>query len=78
MESELYGPEFIEACIAPDRIINLLLSLCYSGIPLEGPSMMFGDNSSVIKSATIPSSMLKKQTNEWAYHRVLRHLQAKL
>ena len=40
------------------------------GIPLDGPTWLFGDNSSVITSSTIPSSMLNKRHNALAYHRV--------
>jgi hypothetical protein len=40
------------------------------GVPLTGPSWVFGDNLSVITSATIPSGKLQKRHNIWNYHRV--------
>lgn len=40
------------------------------GVPVEGPSLMLGDNMSVIISSTFPSSNLKKKHNAIAYHAV--------
>ena len=40
------------------------------GVPLDGPAYMFGDNMSVVMSANIPQSSLKKQHNALAYHKV--------
>ena len=44
--------------------------LCSFGVPLDGPSWMFGNNKSVIASSTIPHSMLGKHWNALSYHRV--------
>ena len=40
------------------------------GVPLDGPSWMFGDNLGVIMSTTIPHSSLTKRHNALAYHRI--------
>jgi hypothetical protein len=40
------------------------------GVPLEGPTNMFVDKSSVVLNATVPSSTLKKKHNSIAYHRI--------
>src|SRR5687767_11659755 len=40
------------------------------GVPIEGPSIMFGDNMAVINSTSIPDSNLKKRHNALSYHRV--------
>src|SRR5687767_1569606 len=40
------------------------------GVPIEGPSIMFGDNMAVITSTSIPDSNLKKRHNALSYHRV--------
>jgi hypothetical protein len=45
---------------ATEQIIDLRYTLRMMGIPIDGPSWMFGDNQSVITSSTIPESM--KQT----------------
>ena len=50
--------------------MDIRMTLREMGIPIEGPSWMFGDNQSVITSSTIPQSTLKKRHNALAYHRV--------
>ena len=78
VESATYGSEFVAARIATEQIMDLRLSLRYLGVPLDGPSWMFGNNLSVIKSATIPSSTLKKRHNALAYHRVREAIVSKI
>jgi hypothetical protein len=38
------------------------------GVDLEGPTLMLGDNMSVVLNTSVPSSVLKKKHNEIAYH----------
>ena len=38
------------------------------GIPIAGPSYIFGDNMSVIKNTQTPESTLKKKSNSICYH----------
>ena len=38
------------------------------GIPVEGPSFIFGDNKSVLVNSSKPDSVLKKKSNSIAYH----------
>ena len=38
------------------------------GIPVEGPSYIFGDNKSVLANSSVPDSMLQKKSNSIAYH----------
>ena len=40
------------------------------GMPIDGPSWMFGDNQSVLTSSTISPSLLSKRHNALSYHRV--------
>ena len=40
------------------------------GVPLDGPSMLFGDNQSMIMNTTVPGSALKKRHSAVAYHRI--------
>jgi hypothetical protein len=40
-----------------------LYTLRMMGVPLDGPSWIFGDNQSVITSSTIPESNLNKRHN---------------
>jgi hypothetical protein len=45
---------------------------------LDGPSLMLGDNMSVVLNTTVPSSVLKKMHNAIAYHRVREAIVAKM
>ena len=70
VETATYGSEFVAARQATEQIMDLRYTLMYMGLPLDGPSWLFGDNKSVITSSTIPHSMLGKRHNALAYHRV--------
>jgi hypothetical protein len=70
VETATYGSEFVAARIAVDQIVDLRYSLRMLGVPLTGPSFVFGDNLAVINSATMPSGKLQKRHNILSYHRV--------
>jgi hypothetical protein len=40
------------------------------GIPIDGPTSLFGNNELVVTNATKPEWMLKKKHSAIAYHRV--------
>ena len=65
-----YGSEFMVARQATEQIMDLRYTLRMMGVPLDGPSWMFGDNYSVIVSSTIPHSSLNKRHTALSYHRV--------
>jgi hypothetical protein len=69
VETATYGSEFVAARIATDQVIDLRNTLRYMGVKVL-ESIMFGDNQSVITSATIPHSKLGKRHVALAYHRV--------
>ena len=70
VETATYGSEFMAARIAIEQIIDLRYMLRMLGVPIDGPSWLFGDNKSVITSSTIPHSTLGKRWNALSYHRV--------
>ena len=70
VETATYGSEFVAARIAVEQIIDHRYTLRMLGVPLDGPSWMFGDNRSVVTSSTIPHSTLSKRWNALSYHRV--------
>jgi hypothetical protein len=70
VETATYGSEFVAARQAVEQIIDLRYTLRMFGVPLDGPSWLFGDNKSVINSSTIPHSTLSKRWNALSYHRV--------
>ena len=70
VESATYGSEFIPTHQAIEQIIDLCYTLHMLGVPLEGPSWLFGDNKAVVMSLTIPHSSLNKHMNALSYHEV--------
>ena len=70
VETATYGSEFVAARIATDQIIDLRYTLLYLGVPVRSKSYMFGDNKSVVDSASIPTSTLSKKSTLASYHRV--------
>ena len=48
------------------------------GVPVVGPTTMYGDNMSVVLNTTVPSSQLKKKHNAIAYHRVREAIAANI
>jgi hypothetical protein len=70
VETATYGSEFVAARIATNQIINIRTTLQYLGVPIDGPSHLFGDNASVIINSSIPHSSLEKRHNTLSYHRV--------
>ena len=70
VKTATYGSEFVAARTAVDQIVDLRYTLRMLGVPLTGPSWLFGDNLSVVNSATMPSGKLMKRQNILNFHRV--------
>ena len=70
VESSTYGSELVAGRIAVELVMEIRYKLRMLGVPVEGPAWLFGDNLSMIKSTTIPSSTLKMKHNAIAYHRI--------
>mmetsp|Transcript_41676 Transcript_41676/g.58648 ORF Transcript_41676/g.58648 Transcript_41676/m.58648 type:complete len:117 (-) Transcript_41676:313-663(-) len=51
-----------------ERLRALRYKLRMMGVPISGPSYVFGDNMSVIHNTQTPESTLKKKSNEICYH----------
>jgi hypothetical protein len=68
VETATYGAEFVAARIATDQIVDLRTTLRYLGVPIDGKSHLFGDNASVVISASIPHSTLEKRHNALSFH----------
>jgi hypothetical protein len=78
VETATYGSEFLVARQGTEQNIDLRYTVRSLGIPLDGPSWMFGDNQSVITSSTIPHSQLSKRWNALSYHRVREAISSKV
>ena len=48
------------------------------GVPMSGPSIMFGDNLAVINSSAIPEDTFKKKHNALLYHRIREAIAAQV
>ena len=70
VETAVHGSEFMVAWIGCERLIDLRHTLRSFGVPLDGPSWMFGDNKSVVTSSAVPHSRLSKRWNALSHHRV--------
>ena len=69
VETATFGSEYAATRVATDQIVDLRTTLRYLGVPVKGSSMLFGDNESVVDTASIPHSKLHKRHNALAYHR---------
>ena len=78
METATYGSEFVAAKTATEQIMDIRQTLRYLGAPITTKSYLFGDNRSVVTSATLPHSTLTKRHNILSFHRVREAIAAKL
>ena len=58
--------------------MDITQTLRYLGAPIGSKSFLFGDNRSVVTSATLPHSTLTKCHNILAFHRVREAIAARL
>ena len=70
VETATYGSELVAAKTATEKIINIRQTLRYLGACIGSKSLLFGDNRSVVTSATLPHSTLTKCHNILAFHKV--------
>jgi hypothetical protein len=70
VETATFGSEFNAARAAVDQILDIRLTLRYLGIPINGRTMMFGDNQSVVTNSILPHSALNRRHLALAYHKV--------
>lgn len=70
VESSVFGAEFVAMKNGMESLRGLRYKLRMMGVPLEGPSYMYGDNMSVIHNTQRPESTLKKKSNAICYHAI--------
>jgi hypothetical protein len=69
-ETATYGAEFISGRTCIEQIIDLRNTFRYLGVPIHDTSYVFGDNETMINSASIPGARLQKRHNILSYHYV--------
>jgi hypothetical protein len=77
-EISFYDSDFIASRITTELIFEVRYMLRSLGVALDGPTLMLGDNMSVVLNNTVPSSVLKKKHNAIAYHRVREAIAARI
>ena len=70
VESSTFGSEFVAMRIAVEHIRALRYKLRMFGIPIDGPTNVFGDNESVVNSASRVDARLNKKHNAICFHTV--------
>jgi len=70
VKTSTYGAELVAGRLAAEVILEFCYKLRMLGVPVENPSVMLGDNMSVIQNCSLPSSQLKKKHNAIVYHRL--------
>ena len=70
IETSTYGAEFCAMRTAVEELISVRYMLRCLGVKVSKPSLVLGDNRSVIINATVKESLLKKKHVAIAYHKV--------
>jgi len=70
IETSVFGAEFVAMKHCMETLRGLRYKLRMMGIPLAGPSYVYGDNLSVIKNCSKPESQLNKKSLSICYHAV--------
>ncbi len=70
VESSSFGSEFVALWIAKELLVALQYKLRMFGVPIEGLSNVFCDNSGVVRNTSIPESRLMKKHNAINYHAI--------
>jgi hypothetical protein len=70
IKTATFGLEFIAARTTINQIVDLRMTLCYLGIPIQEKSYVFGDNKTVIDASSTPHAKLLKRHNALLFHHV--------
>ena len=60
VETATFGSECVAARTCTEQIINLRNAFRYLGVPVDAPTVMFGDNESVVNTAAVPHGKLNE------------------
>jgi hypothetical protein len=70
VETATFGAEFVAGRTCIEQIVDLRNTFRYLGVPINETSYMFGDNDTMITSASFPYARLHKRHNILSYHYV--------
>ena len=69
-EGSVFGAEFVAMKAGVEALRGIRYKLRMMGVPLTGPTYVYGDNMSVIYNTSRPELTLKKKRNYICYHAV--------
>ncbi len=70
IESSIFGAEFVAMKHSIETLRGLRYKIRMMGIPLSGPTYVYGDNKSQVTNSSRPESTLKKKYNSICYHAI--------
>ncbi len=70
IEMSIFGAEFVAMKHSIETLRGLRYKLRMIGVPLTGPSFIYGDNKSQVTNASRPELTLKKKCNLICYHAI--------
>ena len=70
IEDSVFGAEFVAMKTGVEALRGIRYKLRMMGVPLTGPTYIYGNNMSVIYNTSRPESTLKKKSNSICYHAV--------
>ena len=70
IETSVFGAEFVAMKNGMECLRGIRYKLRMMGVPIAGPTYIYGDNMSVIHNTQRPESTLKKKSNSVCYHAV--------
>ena len=68
VETAVFGSEFVALKTAVEALRGVRYKLRMMGVPINGPTYIYGDNQSVINNTSKPESVLKKKSSTICYH----------
>ena len=68
VETSVFGAEFVAMKLGVEHSRSLRYKLRMMGVPITGPTNVYGDNMSVIHNTQRPESTLKKKNHSICYH----------
>jgi hypothetical protein len=70
IETSVFGAEFVAMKHGIETLRGLRYKLRMMGVPLTGPTYIYGDNKSQVTNSSRPESTLKKKCNSVCYHAI--------
>ena len=68
VEGAVFGSEFVAMKHGVETLRGIRYKLRMMGVPVDGPTYIYGDNMSVINNTSKPESTLNKKSNSICYH----------